>query len=88
LDYGKALNQRLHAWPYRKLVEILRYKGALMGIKVYEVEERKTSLTCHACGKVTPGAIHLLLRLEGAGGCQRGPERLPKGFPGISRQGE
>lgn len=54
LNYGKALNQRLHAWPYRKLVEVLRYKGALMGIKVYEVEERKTSVTCHACGKALP----------------------------------
>jgi IS605 OrfB family transposase len=54
LNYGKALNQRLHAWPYRKLVEILRYKGTLMGIKVYEVEERKTSLTCHACGRASP----------------------------------
>ena len=54
LDYGEVLNQRLHAWPYRKLVEILRYEGALMGIKVYEVEERKTSLTCHACGKTSP----------------------------------
>jgi putative transposase len=54
LDYGEVLNQRLHAWPYRKLVEVLRYKGALMGIKVYEVEERKTSLTCHACGKASP----------------------------------
>jgi len=25
-----------------------------MGIKVYEVEERKTSLTCHAYGKASP----------------------------------
>jgi putative transposase len=54
LDYGRVLNQRLHAWPYRKLVEVLKYKGALMGIKVHEVEERKTSLTCHACGKASP----------------------------------
>jgi putative transposase len=54
LDYGKVLNQRLHAWPYRKLVEVLRYKGTLMGIKVYEVEERRTSVTCHACGKASP----------------------------------
>jgi len=54
LDYGDVLNQRLHAWPYRKLVEVLKYKGALMGIKVHEVEERKTSLTCHACGKASP----------------------------------
>jgi putative transposase len=48
-NYGKILNQRLHSWPYRKLVGILKYKGALMGIKVYEVEERGTSVTCHIC---------------------------------------
>lgn len=54
LDYGEVLNQRLHAWPYRKLVEILRYKGALMGIAVREVKEWKTSITCHACGKASP----------------------------------
>ena len=48
-NYGKILNQRLHSWPYRKLADILKYKGALMGIKVYEVEERSTSVTCHVC---------------------------------------
>jgi putative transposase len=48
-NYGKIINQRLHSWPYRKLVNILKYKGALMGIKVYEVEERGTSVTCHVC---------------------------------------
>jgi putative transposase len=36
----------------------------------------------------TPRSIHLFLRLEGASGCQRGPEHLRAGFPGISRQGE
>jgi transposase len=35
-------------------VEVLRYKGALMGIKVCEVGERKASVTCHACGKASP----------------------------------
>lgn len=54
LDHGEVLNQRLHAWPYRKLVETLRYKGPLMGIAVREVEERKTSIACHACGKASP----------------------------------
>ena len=92
LDYGKVLNQRLHAWPYRKLVEILRYKGALMGIKVYEVKEDLPHLPRlregFALQQEAPGALHLLLRLEGASGCQRGPEHLRAGFPGISRQGE
>jgi IS605 OrfB family transposase len=55
IDYGKRLNQRLHAWPYRKLINMLRYKGALAGITVRDdVEEKSTSITCHACGKVMP----------------------------------
>ncbi len=55
VDYGDRLNQRLHAWPYRKLINMLRYKGALVGITVRDdVEEKSTSITCHACGKVMP----------------------------------
>jgi len=53
IDYGKRLNQRLHVWPYRKLINMLRYKGALAGIIVRDdVEEKNTSITCHVCGKV------------------------------------
>lgn len=53
IDYGKRLNQRLHAWPYRKLIDMLKYKGTLAGIMVRDdVDENSTSITCHACGKV------------------------------------
>jgi len=53
INYGDRLNQRLHAWPYRKLINMLRYKGALAGIVVRDdVDEKSTSITCHACGKV------------------------------------
>ncbi|HHY80206.1 MAG TPA: IS200/IS605 family element transposase accessory protein TnpB [Thermoanaerobacter sp.] len=55
IDYGDQLNQRLHAWPYRKLIDMLKYKGALAGILVRDnVDEKSTSITCHACGKVMP----------------------------------
>ncbi|MEW6244678.1 MAG: transposase [Bacillota bacterium] len=55
IDYGKRLNQRLHAWPYRKVINMLKYKGALVGVIVRDdVEEKSTSITCHACGKVVP----------------------------------
>jgi len=55
IDCGDKLNQRLHAWPYRKLINMLKYKGALAGIVVRDdVDERNTSITCHACGKVMP----------------------------------
>lgn len=53
IDYGDRLNQRLHAWPYRKLINMLKYKGALAGIIVRDdIDERHTSITCHACGEV------------------------------------
>jgi len=53
IGYGDRLNQRLHAWPYRKLIHMLKYKGALAGILVRDnVDEKSTSITCHACGKV------------------------------------
>ncbi|WP_448516674.1 RNA-guided endonuclease InsQ/TnpB family protein, partial [Pseudothermotoga sp.] len=53
IDYGARMNQRLHAWPYRKIIDMIRYKAALVGIVVRNnVDERGTSRTCHACGKV------------------------------------
>jgi len=55
IDYGDRLNQRLHAWSYRKLIYMLKYKGALAGILVRDnVDEKSTSITCHACGRVIP----------------------------------
>jgi len=51
IDYGAPMNQRLHAWPYRKITNMIRYKATLAGIAVRDdVDERGTSLTCHACG--------------------------------------
>ncbi|MGB9867537.1 MAG: IS200/IS605 family accessory protein TnpB-related protein [Bacillota bacterium] len=51
--YGHRLNQRLHAWPYRKLINMLKYKGELAGIVVRDdVDEDNTSKTCCACGMV------------------------------------
>ncbi|CDM65414.1 RNA-guided endonuclease InsQ/TnpB family protein [Pyrinomonas methylaliphatogenes] len=52
MDYGARMNQRLHAWPYRKIINMIRYKAALVGIAVRDdVNERGTSCTCHACGR-------------------------------------
>lgn len=50
LNWGARMNQRLHAWPYRKVAWMIRYKAALVGIVVSEVDEDRTSLICHACG--------------------------------------
>jgi IS605 OrfB family transposase len=52
MDYGARMNQRLHAWPYRKILTMIRYKAALAGIVVRDdVDERGTSRTCHLCGQ-------------------------------------
>ena len=50
LDQGRYLNQRLHAWPFAKLIEYIHYKAQLEGIKVYLVDEANTSQTCPICG--------------------------------------
>ncbi|WP_233493246.1 zinc ribbon domain-containing protein [Meiothermus sp. PNK-Is4] len=53
IDYGDRLNQRLHNWSYRKVVDMIRYKAEIAGIAVRtDVDERNTSRTCHACGRV------------------------------------
>jgi len=52
INYTAALNQRLHAWPFRKIVSMIPYKAGLHGIRVTEVSESYTSQTCHACGEV------------------------------------
>ena len=52
IDYTDKLNQRLHAWPFRKIVSMVTYKAGLHGIRVIEVSESYTSQTCHACGQV------------------------------------
>ncbi|MEW6243544.1 MAG: transposase [Bacillota bacterium] len=50
-DWGDASNQKLHAWPFSKIVNLLTYKAALAGIRVVKVSERSTSTTCPVCGK-------------------------------------
>jgi IS605 OrfB family transposase len=55
IDYSDSVNQRLHNWPYRKIINMLRYKGQLAGIEVYDnIDEKNTSRTCHECKKVLP----------------------------------
>ena len=52
IDYGARMNQRLQAWPYRKIADMIRYKAEQAGITVRtDVDERNTSRTCHACGR-------------------------------------
>ncbi|MCL6477084.1 MAG: transposase [Peptococcaceae bacterium] len=50
-DWGDAGNQKLHAWPFSKIINLLTYKAALAGIRVVKVPEKSTSTTCPVCGK-------------------------------------
>jgi transposase len=53
MDYRDSVNQRLHSWPYRKIINMLKYKEQLAGI--YDtIDEKNTSRTCHGCGKILP----------------------------------
>jgi IS605 OrfB family transposase len=53
IDYSDSANQRLHNWPYRKIVNMIKYKGTLAGIEVKDnIDERNTSRTCHGCGQI------------------------------------
>jgi IS605 OrfB family transposase len=53
IQYGTKTNQRLHAWSFAKLMDQIKYKAAMKGIKVVEISEAYTSQTCHQCGKIT-----------------------------------
>ena len=53
IQYGRKINQRLHAWSFAKLTQQITYKAALKGIVVEKISERNTSKTCHCCGKIS-----------------------------------
>lgn len=58
-DWGDAGNQKLHAWPFSKIISLLTYKAALAGIRVVKVSEKSTSTTCPVCGKrVKKARVH------------------------------
>lgn len=50
-DWGDAGNQKLHAWPFSRIIHLLTYKAALAGIRVIQVSEKNTSTTCPLCNK-------------------------------------
>jgi IS605 OrfB family transposase len=53
IHYCDSVNQRLHHWPYRKIIHMIKYKGEWAGIEVKDrIDERNTSRTCHRCGQV------------------------------------
>lgn len=58
-DWSDAGNQKLHAWPFGRIVALLTYKAALAGIRVIKVPEKNSSTTCPVCAKrVKKARVH------------------------------
>lgn len=51
VDMGKKTNQTFVSIPYRKLIEMIRYKARLAGIEVRTVPEAYTSGTSYLDGE-------------------------------------
>lgn len=51
-NFGKAGNQKLHAWPFAEIRRQLEYKAEEMGIETAAISEAYTSKTCHFCGVI------------------------------------
>ena len=51
MDYGRRANQKLHQWPFAKIVSLITYKCQSAGIKVVSCDEAYTSQTCPACNE-------------------------------------
>jgi putative transposase len=50
-QHRRRMARLLAGFSYYKLIQYIRYKAALAGIKVIEVSEAWTSQTCHKCGE-------------------------------------
>jgi IS605 OrfB family transposase len=51
----RKVNRMVHSWPFAQLLDFLRYKAALAGVKVIEEDPRHTSQQCSRCGHVERG---------------------------------
>jgi hypothetical protein len=88
------VNQRIHSWPYRKIINKIKYKEELAGIELKDnidegiVQELITLVAGFLFQSKASRFIPLLLRLKNASGYKRGTQSLRKSFPGISYEGE
>lgn len=49
-NFGHKTNQKFHKLPYRKVINLIKYKAKLLGITVIDnIKEHYTSQTCCAC---------------------------------------
>ena len=52
LNWGDRMNQRIHNWAVKKLVNYIRYKAELAGMEVEQVKVENTSNRCPSCGEI------------------------------------
>jgi putative transposase len=49
------VNRMIANWPFAQLLSSLKYKAAMAGVPVVEIDPRKTSQTCSRCGHAERG---------------------------------
>ena len=58
-NWGDSGNQKLHKWPFDRIIKMLTYKARLKGIRVVTGPEEYTSQTCCMCGiRRKAGRVH------------------------------
>lgn len=53
MRFGRKTNQRLHAWSFSKVNEMITCKASLLRIEVIEASKVYTSQRCNRCGKIS-----------------------------------
>lgn len=51
----RKVNRMISSWTFRELITMITYKAAALGIRVVEVDPRRTSRTCPKCGHAHAG---------------------------------
>jgi putative transposase len=49
-NWGDSGNQKLHKWPFDRIINMIEYKARMCGIRVVKEPEDYTSQTCCECG--------------------------------------
>ena len=49
MRFGKKTNQKLHAWPFAELADMITYKADAVGIETEHISEAYTSQECPQC---------------------------------------
>ncbi len=59
IDYGRKMNRRLHAMPFRKIQSYISYKAMERGFNSEMVDAKNTSRRCPICGELNKPNGHV-----------------------------